>query len=208
MEWFDLPLFPLHTVLFPRQTLVLHVFERRYRTMIEWCLMQRVPFGVTLIQSGDEVGDEAVPHRVGTTAWIQEVTQFADGRMSVKVIGRQRFRVLHSAYDGPCLTARVQPLYDVEEPFREIEALVARVRAQFHHYNAARRPQNQTSWHIPRDPARLTWLVAGTLELDIMERQRLLASGRASERLLILSSWLEQALHQTSRSEPGGGRCG
>ncbi|MDI3256114.1 MAG: LON peptidase substrate-binding domain-containing protein [Kyrpidia sp.] len=208
MDWFDLPLFPLHTVLFPRQSLTLHVFEQRYRTMMEWCLLQEVPFGVVLIQAGDEVGNEAVPHRVGTVAWIQELTQFADGRMMVKAVGRQRFFILYSAYDGPCLTARARPLYDREEAFREIETLVARVRAQFHHYCAARRPQNQASWHIPRDPARLSWVVAQTLELDAMERQRLLASTRASERLLVLSSWLDHALHQMSRSERGGGECG
>lgn len=208
MDWFDIPLFPVHAVLFPRQRMTLHVFEKRYRTLMEWCWMQNVPFGVVLIESGHEVGGPAIPHRVGTTAWIQEITQFADGRMVVQVAGRQRFFILYSAYDGPCLTGRVRPLYDAEEAFRDIEGLVARVRAQFHHYCAARRPVKGESWHIPRDPVRLSWVIAGSLELDRMEQQRLLSTSRVSERLLYLSSWLDHALHQMSQSEEEGGKCG
>ncbi|MBX6395648.1 MAG: ATP-dependent protease, partial [Alicyclobacillaceae bacterium] len=54
MDWFDIPLFPVHAVLFPRQRMTLHVFEKRYRTLMEWCWMQNVPFGVVLIESGHE----------------------------------------------------------------------------------------------------------------------------------------------------------
>ncbi|MDI3327501.1 MAG: LON peptidase substrate-binding domain-containing protein [Alicyclobacillaceae bacterium] len=207
MEWFDVPLFPLHAVLFPRQRLTLHVFEKRYRTMMEWCWMQNVPFGIVLIQSGREVGDRPVPHRVGTLARLQDMTLFSDGRMVVNVTGRQRFYIAYSAYDGPCLTARVRPLTDVEEPFREIESLVARVRAQFHHYCAARRATKTESWHIPRDPVRLSWVVAAALEMDQVEKQRILSTSRVSERLLYLAVRLDQALHETSGWEEGG-QCG
>lgn len=45
----DLPLFPLHVVLFPDMPLPLHVFEPRYREMILRCREQKSPFGITLI---------------------------------------------------------------------------------------------------------------------------------------------------------------
>ncbi len=41
----DLPLFPLHTVLCPGVALPLHIFEDRYKAMVERCLADRSPFG-------------------------------------------------------------------------------------------------------------------------------------------------------------------
>ena len=46
----ELPLFPLNVVLFPGQTLPLHIFEPRYRIMIQRCIEQSQPFGVVLAQ--------------------------------------------------------------------------------------------------------------------------------------------------------------
>jgi uncharacterized protein len=57
---FELPLFPLQTVLFPGMPFVLHIFEQRYRQMIGECLRDDQPFGVVLIREGEEVGDPLV----------------------------------------------------------------------------------------------------------------------------------------------------
>ena len=57
-----LPLFPLHTVLFPGMPLPLRIFEPRYREMIQTCLKHNTPFGVTLIRSGPEVGEIGRAH--------------------------------------------------------------------------------------------------------------------------------------------------
>ena len=65
-----LPLFPLNTVLFPRMTLPLRIFEPRYRQMLADCLDGDPIFGVVLIREGKEVGETAMPHDVGTTARI------------------------------------------------------------------------------------------------------------------------------------------
>ena len=51
----QLPLFPLHAVLYPGLTLPLHIFEPRYRLMLKRCLERKEPFGVVLIQAGSEV---------------------------------------------------------------------------------------------------------------------------------------------------------
>ena len=59
----DLPLFPLHTVLFPGGRLPLRIFEQRYMDMAKACLKDGSPFGVCLIREGEEVGAPAVPRR-------------------------------------------------------------------------------------------------------------------------------------------------
>ena len=66
----QLPLFPLHTVLFPHLPLPLHIFEERYRAMATDLLAERSPFAgrfvVSMITEGTEVGDDASTHEIGT----------------------------------------------------------------------------------------------------------------------------------------------
>ena len=50
------PLFPLHTVLFPGGPLPLRIFETRYTDMVGRCTREQLPFGVVLIQEGEEAG--------------------------------------------------------------------------------------------------------------------------------------------------------
>jgi uncharacterized protein len=88
----DLPLFPLHTVLCPGIALPLHIFEPRYRRLVERCLADDAPFGVVLIREGREVGP--VPTtlaRVGTMAEIRESHPFDDGRFDILAVGTERF---------------------------------------------------------------------------------------------------------------------
>src|SRR5947209_12796334 len=92
-----LPLFPLHTVLFPGGILPLRIFEQRYITMVKACLAQESTFGVCLITKGDEVlrGAEtahAAPQfaRIGTMARIVEWDMPQLGILHVRTEGLQR----------------------------------------------------------------------------------------------------------------------
>jgi Lon protease-like protein len=94
-EVMELPLFPLNVVLFPGQTLPLHIFEPRYRVMIQRCIEQGQPFGVVLAQDEDD-GD---PHIIGTAARITQVERLPDGRMNIVTVGVERF-VLQNVHEG------------------------------------------------------------------------------------------------------------
>ena len=95
-----LPLFPLHTVLFPAGYLPLRVFEPRYRSMVRNCREQGAPFGVVTLLTGDEVrnaGGEAVSfHRIGTMASIDAVSPLSSGLELLQCTGRERFRITAS----------------------------------------------------------------------------------------------------------------
>jgi uncharacterized protein len=91
----ELPLFPLNVVLFPGQTLPLHIFEPRYRTMIQRCIEQGQPFGVVLAQQDND----GIPHAIGTAARITQVERLPDGRMNIMTVGVERF-VLQNIYEG------------------------------------------------------------------------------------------------------------
>lgn len=109
-----LPLFPLHTVLFPGGVLPLRIFERRYLDLVADCLRNDRGFGVCLIRSGHEVGEAAEAFTVGTLARIQDWDNTPEGLLAITVRGERRFRVLESGVRVDQLSvARVEWL---EEP--------------------------------------------------------------------------------------------
>ena len=89
-----LPLFPLKTVLFPGGVLPLRVFEPRYMDMVTRCMREGTPFGVCLIAAGDEVGEAAVPHPVGTEAHIEQWDMEQAGLLTLLTRGGRRFRIV------------------------------------------------------------------------------------------------------------------
>ncbi len=100
-----LPLFPLSLVLFPGQTIPLHIFEERYKAMLRRCLDEQIPFGLVLIKDGGRFG-RGTPHSIGTTARIMTVEEIEAGAcplrdqaphrgncFNISVRGEERFRV-------------------------------------------------------------------------------------------------------------------
>ena len=95
----SLPLFPLHTVLFPGGVLPLRIFEVRYLDMIGKCHKAGAPLGIVSLTEGTEVqlpGSKEAFHTVGTLATVEHVEQPQPGLMHIRVRGSQRFRITRS----------------------------------------------------------------------------------------------------------------
>ncbi len=91
---FELPLFPLKSVLFPGALLPLKVFEARYLDLIGRCLRASAPFGVVCLREGDEAGRNAVRfEREGVLARIDDVDAEQAGILRVRCRGTQRFEI-------------------------------------------------------------------------------------------------------------------
>jgi uncharacterized protein len=90
---FELPIFPLGSVLFPGGTIALKIFETRYMDMAKSCLKNAQPFGIALIAEGNEVGTPATPHAIGTVARITDWDMPDLGVLRVTVSGEARFRI-------------------------------------------------------------------------------------------------------------------
>ena len=88
-----IPLFPLHTVLFPGGPLPLRIFETRYSDMVGRCMRGQLPFGVLMIEEGEEAGDVATTAAVGCGARIVDFGTLPDGLLGISCIGDRRFRV-------------------------------------------------------------------------------------------------------------------
>jgi Lon protease-like protein len=142
----ELRLFPLHAVLFPGEPLQLQVFEPRYRQLVAECSEQREPFGVALIREGPEVGGAAVPFDLGTTAQILGVDPLVDGRLLVRALGAQRFRIVALHHDRPYVWADAEIVTD--EGAAEAE-VIARARREL---AALQRLQATASGEYERDP--------------------------------------------------------
>ena len=129
----EIPLFPLHTVLCPGIALPLHIFEPRYRLMIERCIEYATPFGIVVIRAGQEVGaTEVAIAGVGTFAEIREATRLPDGRYDILVVGSGRFAVesVDTAKE-PYLTAEVTGIEDEVGDLATATSLAARAMRRF-----------------------------------------------------------------------------
>ena len=111
-----MPMFPLGRVLFPHEALPLHVFEPRYRDLVEACLAGDGEFGVVLIERGSEVGGGDSRFSVGTVAKIVEAGKLPDGRYLLATVGTRRLRVRRWLPDDPYPRAEVDVLANEAPP--------------------------------------------------------------------------------------------
>ncbi|HEX6637144.1 MAG TPA: LON peptidase substrate-binding domain-containing protein [Steroidobacteraceae bacterium] len=88
-----IPLFPLHTVLFPGGPLPLRIFETRYTDMVGRSAREQTPFGVVLIEEGEEAGEVATTATVGCTARIVDFNTLKDGLLGISCVGERKFRM-------------------------------------------------------------------------------------------------------------------
>jgi Lon protease-like protein len=176
---YELPLFPLNTVLFPGMPLRLHIFEERYKLMIGRCYQAEQPFGVTLIESGQEVGGRAEPFRIGCTALITEVEPLSMGRMNIIAIGQERFEIQSFHHDQPYLTGMVENLPMRNENPSQLVRAGRGLRPLVREYLQVLADASESKFEmtdLPADPLRLANLASFLIQIPTREKQDLLAT--------------------------------
>ncbi len=182
----ELPLFPLNAVLFPGGTLPLHIFEERYKQMVQRCLEEKTPFGVLLIRKGNEVGEPAEPFAVGTTAHIARAERLHEGRMNLICLGGQRFRMVSTLRQEPYLLGEVELLASLAEDDADTAELADTTAALFGEYYRlylALSHQWTRTLRLPRDPDDLADFIASRLAVSLWTKQRLLEELNTRARL-------------------------
>jgi Lon protease-like protein len=179
----ELGLFPLGVVLLPTERLPLHIFEDRYRELIEECLAQDAEFGLVFADD-DGIRD------VGTRARVTEVlTRFEDGRLNVLVEGGERFQV-EKLTDGRSFhTAHVSPVDDADDA-----ADSAAIEEAMRIFGILREVTG--SEVEPPDPAspQLSFALAGKVELSAGEKLTLLRELSERRRIELVHELLEHAV--------------
>jgi Lon protease-like protein len=193
-----LAMFPLGSVLFPGAVLPLHVFEPRYRELVQHCLEgDEHEFGVALITRGSEVGGGDIRSMVATVARIVQVAQLEDGRYALITVGTRRVRVERWLEDDPYPIAEVHDWPDVIEDDNQgaLEADLAATLARVRRINALASELGQSDAEVT--PTISTEGVLGTYHLCALaplgpaDQQRLLCAAGPVARLALLNEALD-----------------
>ncbi|KGF72936.1 ATP-dependent protease [Neosynechococcus sphagnicola sy1] len=178
----ELPLFPLpEVVLFPGRPLPLHIFEFRYRIMMNTILGSDRRFGVLM---WDPV--EGKSAMVGCCAEIVQFQRLPDDRMKVLTLGQQRFRVLDYVREKPYRVGLVEWIED-HPPEKDLHDLAANVEQLLRDVvclSAKLTSQDITlPDHIPTLPTELSYWVASNLYGVASEQQSMLQMQDTATRL-------------------------
>jgi Lon protease-like protein len=191
VETLRVPLFPLNTVLFPGSLLPLKIFEQRYLDMAAACLKDNTPFGICLIEKGSEVGDAAVPHKVGTLASIASWEMEQLGILMVTAQGGRRFRIIDSTVGpGNLLEGTVELLAETgPTPLPpERERLLPLLRRIVSDLGSERMPEphryDEAEW--------VGYRITEVLPIQNLAKQKLLELDDPVARLEILEKYLSQ----------------
>ncbi len=194
-----LPLFPLPIVLFPGVPLPLHIFEPRYRQMLNDIRVNENLFGLSYFDpTSSRVELPPVGH-VGCAAEVTESQLLPDGRSNILTVGLIRYRVENYVESGePYLMARVDFFEDEEEGEEALRQKSREVAENFSRIARAVRIINDERANLPdisdTDPQRLSFLVAAAMEIETDLKQELLELRSTSERLRRLGDMLARAV--------------
>ncbi len=195
----ELPLFPLPVVLFPGVPLPLHIFEPRYRKMLDDIRVGNNFFGLSYFDSSASDAELPPAGHVGCVAEVTETQSLPDGRSNILTIGLIRYRVEDYVQRGdPYLVAKVSFFEDEEETDEQLNESSQDVAETFTRIARAVRIINDERATLPdisdTEPQRLSFLVAAAMEIEAELKQELLEVRFTSERLQRLSDMLARAV--------------
>ena len=186
----EFPLFPLGIVALPGETVPLHIFEPRYRTMIERCLSADAQspereFGIVWLSE-----QELKP--VGCACEVEEVLErMDDGRLNILARGTRAFRLLSRQEHLPYPAGVVEFF---EEPIEEPDRHSAQGAREL--YRELVRQATDREIGDAELSALDAYGMAATVEFDVEAKQELLELRSENERLRLLAMLLEAALER------------
>lgn len=178
-----LPLFPLQSVFFPGETVPLHIFEERYKQLMQDCLREAMTFGIPVYV------DNTLSF--GTEVQLKEVVNtYQDGSMDVVCVARQAFRLVSfqpvwpgKLYPGGEVKF-LDPIQDAEPALTE--AVIEACRTLYEHME------------LPFEPVRRevfnSFTLAHKMGLSFQQEYQLLQLASEKVRLQFLLDHLKQTI--------------
>jgi len=184
------------TVFFPHQLLPLHIFEPRYRKMLQEALEGSRMFAVVL-----DSETSSSPFRVGGLGLIRTCVRQADGTSNLILQGIARVRLDHVVKNSPYLIASPEPMEDPEESTPQSQAtqesLAAKILEQIEKAGdpiTSALKEMKEFLNFLEDPHAFVDLVAGSFVKTPTTRQIILETPRITDRLRLLLSDLNHSL--------------
>ncbi len=195
----NLPIFPLSIVLFPGVPLPLHIFEQRYRQMLNDIRVSNNLFGISYFDVSSSQQEFPPAGHIGCVAEVSETQTLPDGRSNILTVGVIRYRIEEYVERGdPYLVARVSFFEDEEDDNELLRNSSREVAETFTRIARAVRTINDERASLPdisdTEPQQLSFLVAAAMEVDTDLKQELLEMRSTSERLRRLRDMLARAV--------------
>jgi Lon protease-like protein len=195
-----IPLFPLDVVLLPDMPLPLHIFEPRYKTMVQRCLAEHREFGSALATNQTVA-------KVGCTAKIiQQIAEYPDGRIDILTSGRSVFQLTEILEEEEYYEGIVE--YFAEDLSVQDPAQEARLMEIFGQCHVLLFGQGWSDADRG-EPSTLGYRMAARLPIDLKDKQALLEMRTENQRREFLLDWLAKffpklAARQRARQRAGG----
>ena len=158
----ELPLFPLPVVLFPGVPMPLHIFEPRYRQMLEDIRATNNLFGLSYFDSTTSERDLPSVGDVGCVAEVTETQTLPDGRSNILTLGVVRYRIESYVDRGdPYYVTRIKFFEDNDEDDGALVRAAEEVADTFTRIARAVRTINDERVNLPdisgTEPQRPRW---------------------------------------------------
>jgi Lon protease-like protein len=198
-------MFPLGTVLFPHAVISLHVFEPRYRALMQDCLDADRRFGIVLIERGSEVGGGDQRAGVGTQGVITRAAELPDGRWVLEVIGETPVAIDEWLPDDPYPVAMVRAHSGIDQEgtaagvVDEAEALclraaqrIRRTRATLAEHGGAPALSPDVELDGGGSTEIASWQLCAAAPLSTYDAQKLLITDTVAARLTCLLQLMDE----------------
>ena len=209
-----LPLFPLPLVLLPSEFLPLHIFEPRYRQMLEDVAQSQNLFGVSFFNPQENFVERPATETVGCVAEVRETEMIPDGRSNILTVGVIRYRLLDYIDAGePYLIGDLEFFEDYAEDNAsalkvladEVFALFGRVAEAARKLSGARADLSQIQ---NAEPEQMSFLIAAAFNLEPELKYQLLETRSTVERLTKLRQILRQSVDKMEENAEMTRRAG
>ena len=200
-----LALFPLPLVLLPNELLPLHIFEPRYRQMLEDIALERNLFGISYFDPQDTLAEKPMAGTIGCAAEVRETARMADGRSNILTIGIIRYQLINYVEsDAPYFIGEVEFFEDLEEPESELKPLADEVFILFRRVAEAAHKLSGQQGEVPEivqaEPQALSFLVTAAFNLEPQVKYQMLELRSTLERLKKLREILSSAVGKMEKS--------
>jgi Lon protease-like protein len=192
-----IPIFPLQLVIFPSSKYPLHIFEARYKNMINYCLENNKGFGIVA-----QINTETM--NVGSYVEIFSVLKkYDNGEMDIIVQGKNRFFIgeIDVHLDG-YFVAEVSDYSDdqtatdsllLDELKQNFEELLKKVNLQL----------DEAFWNNFINSSTKSFKIAEKAGLSLPEQQKILILKNENERLEFLRDHLANISSQLEKNLAG-----
>ena len=187
-----LPLFPLQLVVFPGEELNLHIFEPRYKQLIEDCHSGNMLFGIPT-----QIKEQQMEY--GTVVKLENISKlYPDGKMDIRCTGKEIFRLdsFQNPYKAKLYAAGEVNLLDTIDDYDYSlnEKLIHLVQELYQFMNI-----NKT---VVKDPLKFRlYDVAHKIGLTVNQEYKLLSIASAKERQMFGIDHMESLLPVVRKME-------